>query len=252
MLKNIAKKEIKENLWKLIIGMVFLTVPIFLIIFGYDLIIELTTNPSIEQFERFMPEMTLFYDDTSYIWSQWNAKNLYQIGSVIAIILAMSQIAGEVSSNTIGFLLSKPVPRKKVYYTKAFAGIILLSITVILTTALLLILGYLFFDDLLIYPLLIASIISLIGLYLIYSLSLFFSTIIDDPIKAGITTAIIVIASSIPGWFQTTRRFSLSTYIKGEDYILNNQFPYLAILIIIVITILIIGIGANIFEKKEF
>lgn len=252
MIKNIIKKETKENLWKLIIGTIFLLVTALIAIFSHDFILDFLSDVSLDGYERFIPDINILYNDTLYIWSQWNAKNLYQIGAILAIIFGMSQIAGEVNSNSIGFLLTKPLSRRKIYFSKALAGIINLSIAIIIPTISLLLLANYIFDNLAISSLIVVNILTLLGLILIYSLSLFCSTIIDDPIKAGIITAIIVIAFSIPGWFQVTKRLSLSTYIKGEQYILNNQFPYIAALIIMILTLMLLNLGARIFEKKDY
>ncbi len=202
--------------------------------------------------EQLMP-INILQDYSLYLWSQWNGKNLYQIGAILAVLLGMSLIAGETGGQTISFLLTRPISRKQVYGTKVTAGVLSLLFIICFSTFALLMSASLFSSYSIEYGRIItAALITAFGLVLIFSLAVFFSTIFDDAVKAGGATLLVLLVSSLMGWIPVTRSFSLFAHISGSQYIFQGVFPVIPVLVMMGATMGLWMAGAVIFEKKQF
>ncbi len=248
---NLLKKELKEHRWKFIIGTIILIVTGAVIPLTYQIINEMFQEMSGEQYSRFLPDLALMENTNYYIWSQWNAKNLYQIGTILALLLGINTIAGEVNKNTLGFLLTRPLSRKEAFFTKVIGGVVWLFLAVFISTIFLILLSIYEFGEVATGELLITTLITFCGFLVIYSFSILFSTLIDEPVKAGAVAALLIFISAVPGWFSKTSHLSLFSHIGGGKYFIEGQFPFLPVLVMILITAVFLVIAVNLFCKKE-
>lgn len=244
-------KEIREARWKLIVGTVVLTVFGIALPFIFSIIDELMLQIP-PGFERLMqPEMLDNY--TIFLWSQWNAKNLYQFGTLLAILLGMSTIAGEVANQTMSFLLTRPLSRKEVFLSKVAAGVLLLTLAVLLSTSFMLAAASIVTAQVVEAGIItVATLVTWLGLIAIYLLTVFISTIIDDPVKAGGITAVVLVGFAMFGWFNMTKELSLFTHISGGSYVLGGGFPLGPVIAILLFSLAMLAAGMNIMERKEF
>lgn len=252
---TLVKKEMRESLWKLILGLALLIVTAVSIPLMYEMIRELfsTLNSGELGFlGNFLP--TELLDNYSvYVWSQWNGKNLLNIGTLLAVLLGMGMIAGEVNNQTISFLLSRPVSRKSVIISKIVSGALSLGIIVGGSTAVMLILASVSAPG----PLdagrlIVATLITYLGLLLIFILTVFFSVIFEDPVKVAGVTIVALLAMYVLGWFSATRDFAFFPHISAASYFLGGQFPTWSVLVMVVTAILFIAASIHVMEKKEF
>jgi len=249
---NLLYKEMKQNLWKFIIGTILLTITAISLPLLYDIVIDMVGNVSEEHISRFLPDMSFIEDHNLYIWSQWHGKNLYQIGTILAIILGMNAVAGEVNNKTIGFLLTRPVSRSQVFITKTLAGAIWLALSVAFSTLVLILMASYEFGGIDIGRLLIATLITLLGLLVLYSFTLLLSVLIDEPIKVGAVSALIIFLLSVPGWFSATREYSIFTHLNAFEYFVEGNFPVGVVLIFIIMIFSFLTISVRHFSQKEF
>ena len=249
---NLLYKEMKQNLWKFIIGTVLLTITAISLPLLYDFLIEMVGNISEDQISSFLPDMSYIEDHNLYVWSQWHGKNLYQIGTILAIIMGMNAVAGEVNNKTIGFLLTRPVSRREVFITKTISGAIWLTLSLAFSTFVLILLASYEFGGIEIGRLIIATLITLLGLFVLYSFTLLLSVLIDEPIKVGAVSALVIFLSSVPGWFSATREYSIFTHLNASEYFVEGNFPVGVVLIFVILILSFLTIAVRYFSQKEF
>ncbi|MDY6827311.1 MAG: hypothetical protein SVV67_09115 [Bacillota bacterium] len=106
---NIVRKELHQMRWIIIIGLFFGLALASVIVGTFHYLAEVVTEIPAEivelltQYENPRELLIIFDDYTTYIWSQWHAKNLLQVGTLLAIVIAATQFAGEASRRTISF-----------------------------------------------------------------------------------------------------------------------------------------------------
>ncbi len=202
---NLVRKELYQMRWIMIIGLLFCTglAVILAITFNYlEQIVEEIPVEIMELFTNYEVArelLAIFGNYSLYVWSQWNAKNLYQVGALFAIIIAAIQFAGEVSRRTIGFYLTRPISRWQGFLAKAAAGSLILLIifgggTIIIWAASIIIgqsadWGRLF----------AALVVSLVWLNVYYLVGCIISTLSREPITAGVIIGLVGIGLSLPG-----------------------------------------------------
>ena len=251
MKRALLSKELREGWWKFALGTGFLILTAALIPLMYNWIIDFLSGAGTEEMSSFIPDTTFLDDQLLYLWSQWNGKNLYQFGSLLAIILGMSPVASEVKGDTIGFLLARPLSRATILVVKALAGIMLLVISVFLSTLVLIAISRVVFAGVEIIPLLVATLNTLLGLLVIYSLALLFSVLLDEQIMAGLLTVLVLIIAYLPGWLNPALP-SLVTFIDGSDYILDGSFSYYRLLSMGFLFIALHALGLYFFKNKDY
>ena len=210
----VASKEWRENAWKLAIGGGVAGALAVLVPVAYDLLAPLLQGVELpgalgEAVKRQLG------DFRTYLWINWYGKNLYQVLAVLAILLGMGTVAGEVSRRTSAFLLSRPLRRETVLRSKALVGLAGLAGVAAGSTAVLVaasaLAGYpvdpaWFLAGL---PLAVA------GSWAVYALAVYASTMFDEPLKAGAAAFVVVLALGLPGWFRSTRVLSPFYHMKG-------------------------------------
>ena len=255
---NLVRKELLQMRWILIVGLIFGLVLAVIIVVTFHYMEQVVAEiPSelmelIAQHEVTRQLLFIFGDYTSYVWSQWNAKNLYQAGAILVIVMAATQFAGEVSRRTISFYLSRPVSRKEGFIAKISAGMITLLLVLggatLLTWLASSIIG-LTADWGRLWG---AFLISLVWLGVFYLLASIISILNSEPIAAGVMIGVIGIVLSLPGLFAVTRDYSLFYQMRAVDFFIYQQslVPYLLYGILISGVLLVIGI--KVFSNRDF
>lgn len=245
---SLFKKELREFRWKIIVGFIIfiITAVIIPLTFKYlrEIILLIPEIPGFEGFEK------LLQDYDIYTWSQWNGKNLYQTGTILAIIMAMNLISGEKVAKTLEFLIARPVSRAAIYFTKFAAGVISLGLVVWGSTAVLYIFSHVMGYNLS-GKLLISTIITFVGLIFVFTFTLLISTVLDEPVKVGLLSALFLLLSAVPGWFKKTYFLSVFYHMKAAEYYFEGKFPFTALIIIGLFSFAFYYLGIKVFEKKE-
>ncbi|UNC91971.1 ABC transporter permease [Candidatus Contubernalis alkaliaceticus] len=247
--KSLFKKELRESRWKIIVGLIILIITAVSIPLTFTYVKELVDLfpqiPGLEGFDRFLENYSI------YTWSQWNGKNLYQIGTILGIIMGMNLIAGEKVSKTLEFLLAKPMSRASLYLTKFATAAISLGIIVLGSTALLYIVSLIMGYQILPGELFISTIVTLIGFIFVLTLTMLISTVLDEPVKVGLLSAFILFLLAVPGWFQKTYFLSVFHHMTASEYMLEGSFPFTSLIIILLLIGGMYYMGFKLFEKKE-
>lgn len=196
--------------------------------------------------------LVLFDDYTTYVWSQWNGKNLLQLGSLMAIIMASLQFAGERSKQTMGFFLSRPISRKQAFCGKVLAGMLFLfllfGVSTILLFLLSLFLGYTSQWGR-IFP---ATFLSLLWLTVFYLACTLVSIKCSEPIPAGAIMGGGALFLSIFGLFSSTRSLSIFYQIRAGDYLLHQGSLLQSLLPALFLALLLFQGGLCLFYRQDY
>ncbi len=253
MNKALILKELREARWKLVVGTGLLAAMAIGLALVYETIrdfIFMVPQDQLERYGNLFPP-NVFTSYSVYIWSQWNAKNLTQIGTILAILTGMSLIAGEFHGQTAGFLLTRPVSRRVVFFSKAAAGAIILVTAVTVSTLTLILTASFTPHSVEAGRLLVAAGITLLGILVIFAVTMLFSTLIEDPVKAGGAAVLVVVLISALGLLAQTRKLSLFTHMNAARYFLGGVFPAVPVVLMALSVIVLLVAGCQIFCKKE-
>jgi len=190
------------------------------------------------------------YDN--YIWSQWMGKNLFQLGILFAVILGMGPLAGEVFYGTAPFLLSKPLTRRQVYFSKALAGLSLLAAAFLGSSLLLYVVSSLKGYALHAAPFAISILIVYLGTAVVYSGTLIFSSLVNEPVKAALYAFVFWFALSIPGYFAAAAPYSFFYHMKGIPYWFKGENPLFPALIFLAVAWVLLEAGLFLWKRKDF
>jgi ABC-2 type transport system permease protein len=251
----LIKKELKENKWILIIGLILLITGGLINTLSYEAILKLFQT----QADVSIPGIDKAYlenlkDFNFYTWSSWYDKSYLQMLSLLVVILGMGTIAKEVTRDTIGFLLTKPFSRGQVFLNKFSAGVIIIVILGLVSS----IFQYLIADvlgrgiDTSFLKYILGFISSLPGELMLYSLGVLFSTLFVDGLKAGLLTGGVALALTIPSYFPDYHDYNVYKYFIPSDIYTLGTFGWLPFISLSLVTVVIYYLGLQLFNRKQF
>jgi len=250
---NLLLKELRELRWVLIVGTVVLSAMgifaawSFRLIPHYEGIILQYLGPEIA---NQIAAMTANY--SYYLWSQWHPKNLLQVGTIIALILAAPAIAGEIHRGSIEYLTSLPISRSKILIVKALAGILTLTAIIWVSTLIMLAFGSVLQSPILWGKLLAATALTNFGLMAVYSIGLVFSAMGSDAVKSGALAAALLLVWSASGLHRFTWIISPFWHMKGIGWFLETEsFPWLSVGFLLVLSAVSIFVANRIFTQRQ-
>jgi ABC-type transport system involved in multi-copper enzyme maturation permease subunit len=258
VIRNLINKELFQLRWILIVGLLFNVGTAVLLVTTFNYLAGMVTEipgemiEMLAQYEVTRELLYIFEDYTIYVWSQWHAKNLFQIGALVVIIITSTQFAGEVGRGTISFYLTRPVSRIQGLSAKVASGVLLLGITVvsgIVVTWLISLVVGINANWALIFS---ATLLSFSWIIAYYLIGCVVSILNREPITAGVITGLVGIILSLPGFFPATRFLSLFYQMRATDYVIlgGSFWPNLGISL--VLNALIFIIACRIFKAKDF
>jgi len=250
---SLFRKELREHRWLLLIGTLVLTALGIFSAWSFDMLAMYG-----DMLQGFMPQLAeqfeqLLADYNFYIWSQLHPKNLLQFGIVLALILASTDLAGEVNRGSIQYLTGLPISRRTILITKSAAGMLSLSIIVWVSTLVTLVTAELLESGILWGKMLAATALLNIGLMAVYSFTLIFSALGNDAVKTGALAAAVLLIWSAAGLHPTTQFLSPFWHMKGINWFMGTgPFPWLSLVGLIIFALASLYIADGIFSKREF
>lgn len=243
-------KEWKESKITFLVGSAFLVLLALILPSTFEFIqkllkeaLEMTSLPQAYQ-------MALI-DYDYFIWSQWFPKNLVQVGVVIAIILGATAIASEMGT-TFEFLLSKPVSKLKIFFSKVLARSGLIFLITFLSTATLFLVAWLkepsFSKH--VSGLLLATLATYILILLSFALALFFSTLTGRSMMAGLLAFLTVVVLSLAESLLKERWRWLSPLLKAEIF-MKSEMNWGKWLINLGLAVFLIVLTLELFKRRE-
>jgi len=256
--RALVRKELLQMRWIIIVGLLFsaslavIAVATFHYLAGVFEEIPADLLEVLSVYEVARELLVIFGDYTVYIWSQWHAKNLYQVGALIAIIMAASQFAGEVSRRTIGFYLTRPVTRRLGFLAKVIAGSLAMLIMFGGGTVLIWAASAIMGNNADWGRLFIALLLSLIWLNAYYLFGCTVSVFNREPITAGVLIGLAGIVLSLPGLFAVSRQFSIFYQMRAVEYFIQGLSIWPSFFAGLALNCLLLFVGLTVFGRKDF
>ncbi len=253
---KIWKKEFSDMKWRFFVINLVLISLFFFVEHARGYIINMSPGDMFPLMKKLLPKFinvkSLIHqlelmrtNKMYYIWSQWYAKNFYQIILLSVVIYGFSTFAREVERKTIYFLLSM-VKREEVFLGKVCIGAILLIVTILIGGVLPIFSGFSF---IMIFELLILNLVVALFLYMIV---IYFSIREGDDVKTIIWAVFVFFMLGIPGFFKKASLWNIYRYMMGVDIFAKNTFPLLSFIVILGLFIVMFFINWKTFKLKEF
>lgn len=243
------KKEIFGCRFRLLIGCVVLTALGIGLPAIHDYTLKLMESTPMPGFARI--QLQELKDFRVWIWSQWFGKNLIQLGGIFAIIYGAGLISGEVSNNTIQFLLAKPVRRQDVFTVKYVVNYLALAFITAFSSAALFIAALAAGHNYPVGQYLQQVIVAMAGMGVVFSLAAFFSTVFDQSLKAVVVSGIMALLLSIPGIFPPLADYSLYYQTSGRQIFSGLGFPVLPVAVLVLVSAALYVLGRNRFTRRD-
>lgn len=253
---NIAffKKELKEilrtyRLW---------VVPVIFIFIGLSSIASAKFLPEIlkeqlkaQNIKIQIPEQTAVDAFVSYF------KNLNQIGILAVILLTMGLVSEERVKGVLAQILTKPLKRTSVITSKflVHGGFMILSAILGAIIAYLYTLGLFKQPDFNKFAL--ANMLLLVYLLLVFTITLFFSALLENQILAGGLSLIAIFTLSIlPSINRFFEKYAPSALLSlANETVKNvNKFnqAYVPVVVSVLLIVVLLAVAAFIFKRQEF
>ena len=250
--RSLYKKEIQENMMKFLFGILLLSIIAFVTAWAnFDSHLFQDVLPGFTEAGRVELEERLQEHYEALLWDQWNVKRLTFIGTLVAILLGAGVFAQEKAKGTLFFLTSIPLSRNNIYDTKIAAGLTLLGICIMGSTLLLFLFTSLAGLFLPAFSFLAGALLAFCGLAVTYQVTVIFSLITNDPIKAGAGSALLYFLLSIPGWFEGTEKFSLLFQMQSRKSVLEEPFSWFFFLLMALIFLILRHLGQWLWSREE-
>lgn len=247
-------KEMREGRWKYFIAAAVLivlgvSIPLLYHLVG-DMLGQLMGDDSIPPaLLELLPSDLM--EMSTYLWSNWHAKNLYQAMVIIALIFGSGTVAGEFSRGTAQFLFSRAVPRKSVVLVKTGVDLVGMALAALLGTMALDI-GARAVHGFAVPGTFYAGLVPVMaGAAFVYGLALLASTRIDDPVKAGVAAAVAAALLSIPTFVPAWRNWSVYVHMTGRALLETGTFPWVAVLVIAALAAVLVAAAAESLRRRD-
>lgn len=254
--RGLLRKELVENRWKYLVMLVYLTLfgASLYLLFQWigSMIMETLYNLGIIELEFIRKLIGQQLEDFSFFaWANWYGKNFYQSLVVFAIILGMSNIAGETGRGTASFLFTKPLSRKTIFLTKYVAGATGIAIVIIIPTVVAVLVSQIYGEPLSA-RFLLGIPLAYAGTMVIYSITVLFSSIFDDQIKAAAGAILVALVISIPSWISSIRFLSIYALMQGWPVYFGEGGWLLPVIAMLLSSGIICWFSLQQLEKKDF
>lgn len=252
--KPLLAKELRQLRWKLVIGLLLLSLIGVSYPFVHNTLVSflqggLPENLPFGISREILPSLNNY---TIAVYSNWNAKNLPQIGVLFAVLLGMSLLANEYELDTISFLLATGLSRRTIFWTKVAAGLIALLVMVAVPSLALLpatrLAGHQF-EHL---RWLWGSLVTVSGLVLFYAISVWWSVRLRDGLKAGLLTGVIAIVLMLLPVVPGLAVLSPFARMAGYPYFIGTAgFPWLTLAGLLLLAGLILWTAYCHFQHRD-
>lgn len=189
---------------------------------------------------------------TLFIWGNWYGKNLLQYMLLFAVIFGAPSLASEAAIGSMGYTLSRPFSRGQVLGAKFLASGAWLTLIALLST-LGLGIATQFYHQPLGWGMLLQGLPgTLAGTFLALAISLAFSAVVDDAIKAAVLGVAVLAAlgwpAFVPGWI----RFSYLTYMVAAGPMAVPPWVWWGTAAVAVGAILVYLLALKLFNSRDY
>ncbi|MDQ7794909.1 MAG: ABC transporter permease subunit [bacterium] len=251
--RALAAKEWRETRWKHLVGLLVLSglgvviVATFEWVRGMGDMLKAIPLPP-EAAGMLAAQLSNHY---VYLWTNWYSKNLYQIATILALVVGMSVVAAETGRGTLGFLFTRPLSRTAIFTTKYLVGAAGLAAAItgstLVTWAAAIAWGY---------PVALARFApglapALAGTLVVYGLAVVCSALSRDQVRAGVAAALAALVLSVPGYFPRTAAFSVFRQMQAVYYLSTGSLRWDALAGVLAVALILALAAGYLFVRKE-
>lgn len=250
----IIKKELRQNLWKIIAGFLVLTAVAVFSVASFPVLKQVFSKgppPGLKLPPQAKEQFAALTDFKYYVVSQWFNKNLVQLGFILAVLLGIGAIAGEIQAKTAEFLLSKPISRTRAILEKYCTLCCILFVAVLVSSLVVYPTTLIIKEQISLLRVLLAILPIFAALLAIFSYTFFFSTIFNDQIKTAGAAVGFSIVFVILNAFEKTQKFNPFYYADATKVLLKGQIPWTNILGLLAFALIFLPVSIYIFKLKD-
>lgn len=202
--------------------------------------------------ELIMQELEMIISNIDlYIWSQWFAKNFYQVIVLACILFAFPSFSRENEQGTNQFLLMN-LTRSQIYTQKLLAGWLALLLSILIGSLLPAILAP-FYEFEFSYLLALQYGLHMgIAAFFLYAIVILFSIIFDDTVKPIIASIITFVLLGLIGRLDPQGYIYIYRYMMGVDLFFFQTIAWVALAVILLLAVLIYYLGWKIYSSRDF
>ncbi len=243
-------KELREARWKWIIagGSLLLTAVALPVLFPY--METLLRGVSLPQSLSSLIEPQV-ENYALYIWMNWYGKNLFQIALVLAAVLGASPITSEKARGSWEFLLSQPLSKKSVFFSKYFAGLSILILTTVIMTCSIVPLSRLADQSINLGWFIRGLPVSIAAAAMIYSISWLAGILLDDTLQAAVAGLACLAGMIASGWIPQLEPISLTRHLAALKTMRTGMVDLAAFAVLTLVSTLIVIVSYTIFMKQN-
>jgi len=183
---------------------------------------------------------------------------VYQLlAAILAISIAGNDLSGEIEGGTIEFLLSQPVSRLKLYFSRFFSGAILLTIFTAVSTLATIPLAAAFKVDYMTSSYWRLFFVALLFGLAVYSIALFLSASFSAKgrvygVAAGMITLMYVafLVAALKESLDGLKYISFFHYFSS-DVIASGTIDKLGVVVFVLTIVIFTGVGALVFNRRD-
>jgi hypothetical protein len=244
-----------DTRWRFLVGLILLAFAAVSTVLAYPSVVEMlplatTLNPDTLLGRAITDEIALNSTYRGYIWSQMYRQQLIELIVLFAALLGIMNPVTPSSGRGTLFLLSLPVSRARLYYTRAITGLLELLLLVMVPAVLLTMASPAIAQNYSIIDALAHGLCMFVAATVLFGVAAFLSTVFDDLWRPLLITcllaAVLAMTSSLQG------KFSLARVMSGETYFYSGVMPWIGLAICIVLSASVIYAGARILERRDF
>jgi ABC-type transport system involved in multi-copper enzyme maturation permease subunit len=192
------------------------------------------------------------------VWDSW-FKLLLTAWPMVAVAMGAillhttCQVMGSTQSGSVLYTLSLPVTRRRVLLAPAVMAAAELMALSLVPSVLLSFLCRLWGETFPVGEAVIYGLLVAVGGMVFFSFSFLLSTILKNGWTAIFIGWGVVIALWLPSWRAEAHPWwSLLRVMSGQDYLLNNQIPWIGLIICLALAAAMFSLSIRIFERRDF
>jgi ABC-type transport system involved in multi-copper enzyme maturation permease subunit len=248
-----VSKELLENRWKFIAGTILALAVGLSVAFSFELVRNLLSNANTTQLpEALTRQIGNLSSYEAYVWSMWFGKSGVQLVLILAVLLGAPLIAGEVSTGSIFFLLSRPLSRTRILGFKYVTSAAILLCIALVGSAALYIAAALQGHAQHLGGILASTLLMWLASLFVLGSALIFSVLLSDSVRAFAATggvmAVVAISTLIPG----VDRWTPAYYWSSLPAYLGVEFPTQALLINLLAAVLPLALALFLFRTRQY
>lgn len=228
-------KSWQETRLRFVIGLIVLMLAAGGAVLGYPQVLKLlpavpAINLDGEIGRRIKEAVELQRNFRGYVWSQWFAQNLSNIGTIFAVLLGSGSPITMGTKGAALFTLSLPVSRTRVVSSRALAGLSQLLVLAFVPSLMIVALAGGIGERYAVSDAFVHGLCWFVAASVFFNLAILLSTIFDDLLRPIVIACAIALVASLSQFiFRGFEHYGIYAVMNGESYFRSGSLPWLGL-----------------------